>query len=97
MTTMTTYCLITKRSDTLAGFQPVLGERAEDVINFTFGLLTERTKSDPTLFAALGVEWVLEEGLRDLNDLDTPAGREIGRWKMVGSLADPDLKWFGTK
>lgn len=93
---MTTYCLITKRADTLAGFQPVNGSRVEDVINFTFGLLVERTQSDPMLFAALDVEWILEEGLRDLEDLDTPAGREIGRWKMVGSLADPDLKWFGA-
>ncbi len=93
---MTTYCLITKHSDTLAGFQPVKGSRVEDVINFTFGILVERTKADPMLFATLGVEWILEEGLRDLNDLDPPAGREIGRWKMVGSLADPDLKWFGA-
>lgn len=93
---MTTYCLITKRGDDLAGFQPVQGGKPEDVINFTFGVLTERIKSDPMMFAVLGVEWVLEEGWRDVQDLDTPAGREIGRWKMVGSLADPDLKWFGA-
>lgn len=93
---MTTYCLITKRGADLAGFQPVKGGKLDDVINFTFGVLTERTKADPMMFAALGVEWVLEEGLRDLQDLDKPAGRELGRWKMVGSLADPDLKWFGA-
>lgn len=94
--TMTTYCLITKRGNELAGLQPVRGSKIDDVINFTFGVLTERTNSNPMMFAALGVEWVLEEGLRDLRELDTPAGREIGRWKMVGSLADPDLKWFGA-
>ena len=93
---MTTYCLITVRGDELAGFQPVRGSKVEDVINFTFGVLSERTKHDPTMFAALGVEWVLERGLRDLEDMDTPAGPEIGRWKLVGSMADPDLKWFGA-
>lgn len=92
---MTNYCLITMREDQIAGLQPIRGGKVEDVINFTFGVLTERTKSDATMFAALGVEWIVEEGLRNLEDLDKPAGSEVGRWKMVGSRADPDLKWFG--
>lgn len=93
---MATYCLITMRGEDLAGLQPVRGSKVEDVINFSFGVLTERIKSDPMMFAALNVEWVLEEGLRDLQNLDTPAGREVGRWKMVGSQAEPDLKWIGA-
>ena len=93
---MTTYCLITKRGDELAGFQPVRGSKVEDVIHFTFGVLSERTKHDAMMFAALGIEWVVECGLRDLEDLNTPAGPEVGRWKMVGDVADPDLKGFGA-
>lgn len=92
---MTTYCLITVRGEELAGFQPIVGSQEQDAIMFSFGLLAERTRNDATTFAALGVEWVLEKGLRDLEDIETPAGSEVGRWKLVGSVLDPNLKWFG--
>lgn len=91
---MTTYCLITKRGDELAGFQPIVGSNVQDAIMFTFGVLTERTRNDATMFAAIGVEWVLEEGLRNLEDVGTPAGPEIGRWKLIDGENGPDLKWI---
>ena len=93
---MTTYCLITVRDNELAGFQPIIGTEEQDAIMFTFGVLSERTRADPKMFAALGVEWILEMGLRDLKDLNASAGPEVGRWKLVGNTEDPDLKWFGA-
>lgn len=70
---MTTYSLITVRDDKLAGIQPIRGSKLEDVINFTFGVLSERTESDAAMFAALGVEWVLEK-CRDDRRAHEPRG-----------------------
>ena len=93
---MTTYCLITVRGGELAGFQPIVGSREQDAVIFSFGMLTERTRNHTRTLASVGVEWVLEEGVREMEALDKPAGRQIGRWKLVGGRVDADLRWFPT-
>ena len=91
---MKTFSLITVRGRKIAGLQPIVGGEEGGAIAFSFGMLTERIAGHGEMFHHLGVEWLLEEGVRLPHEIDLPAGREIGRWKLTGSASDPDLAWF---
>lgn len=94
---MKTFSLVTIRESEVAGLQPIVGGEERDAISFTFGVLTERITGRGAMFYQLGVEWLLEEGVRTPQEIDLPAGRELGRWKLTGDEADPDLKWVSAQ